>query len=155
MTRPRKNPGASGIRTRDLPLSRQTPYPQGQRGGITSRVTVLLFWSLIKAAIKFVVSEPSHRWSYRRRSPRVGEARDSRPGWVLRWLKFFFFLKRSRGTHKTLGAGIMEADDRQVTTVFTVQPSVHHRHSTNPVSWSVTIVSERRDEVWLHVRRRW
>ena len=32
------------------------------------------------------------------------------------------------------GAGIMEADDRQVTTVFTVQPSFHHRHSTNPVS---------------------
>ena len=30
------------------------------------------------------------------------------------------------------GAGIMEADDRQVTTVFTVQPSFHHRHSTNP-----------------------
>ena len=26
MTRPRKNPGASGIQTRDLPLSRQTPY---------------------------------------------------------------------------------------------------------------------------------
>ena len=26
MTRPRKNPGASGIRTRDLPLSWQTPY---------------------------------------------------------------------------------------------------------------------------------
>ena len=32
------------------------------------------------------------------------------------------------------GAGIMEADDRQVTTVFTLQPSFHHRHSTNPVS---------------------
>ena len=31
-------------------------------------------------------------------------------------------------------AGIMEADDRQMTTVFTVQPSFHHRHSTNPVS---------------------
>ena len=29
------------------------------------------------------------------------------------------------------GAGIMEAVDRQVTTVFTVQPSFHHRHSTN------------------------
>ena len=29
------------------------------------------------------------------------------------------------------GAGIMEADHRQVTTVFTVQPSFHHRHSTN------------------------
>ena len=27
----------------------------------------------------------------------------------------------------------MEADDRQVTTVFTVQPSFHHRHSTNRV----------------------
>ena len=26
MTRPRKNPGASGTRTRDLPLSRRTPY---------------------------------------------------------------------------------------------------------------------------------
>ena len=26
MTRPRKNPGASGIRARDLPLSRWTPY---------------------------------------------------------------------------------------------------------------------------------
>ena len=26
MTRPRKNPGASGVRTRDLPLSRRTPY---------------------------------------------------------------------------------------------------------------------------------
>ena len=38
------------------------------------------------------------------------------------------------------GAGIMEADDRQVTTVFTVQPSFHHRHSANRVSWSVTIV---------------
>ena len=32
------------------------------------------------------------------------------------------------------GAGIMEADDHQVTTVFTVQPSFHHRHSTNRVS---------------------
>ena len=26
MTRPQKNPGACGIRTRDLPLSRRTPY---------------------------------------------------------------------------------------------------------------------------------
>ena len=33
MTRPRKNLGASGIRTRDLPLSRRTPQPLGQRGG--------------------------------------------------------------------------------------------------------------------------
>ena len=29
------------------------------------------------------------------------------------------------------GAGIMEADDRQVMTVLTVQPSFHHWHSTN------------------------
>ena len=33
VTRPRKNPSASGIRTRALPLSRQTPLPLGQRGG--------------------------------------------------------------------------------------------------------------------------
>ena len=32
------------------------------------------------------------------------------------------------------GAGIMEPDDRQVTTVFTVQPSLHHRHSSNRLS---------------------
>ena len=31
------------------------------------------------------------------------------------------------------GAGITETDHRQVTTVFTVQPSFHHRHSTNRV----------------------
>ena len=37
MTRPRKNPGASGIRTRDLPLSRRTPQPLGQRGGVCGR----------------------------------------------------------------------------------------------------------------------
>ena len=34
----------------------------------------------------------------------------------------------------TAGAGIMEADDRQMSTVFTVQPSFHHWHSTNRVS---------------------
>ena len=33
MTRPRKNPDTSGIRTQDLPLSRRTPKPLGQRGG--------------------------------------------------------------------------------------------------------------------------
>ena len=33
MTRPRKNPGASGIWTRDLPLSERTLQPLGQRGG--------------------------------------------------------------------------------------------------------------------------
>ena len=32
------------------------------------------------------------------------------------------------------GTGVMEADDRQVTTVFTVQPLFHHRHSTDRVS---------------------
>ena len=34
MTRPRKNPGLSRIRTRDLPLSRQTPQPLGHRGRV-------------------------------------------------------------------------------------------------------------------------
>ena len=41
MTRPQKNPVASGIRTRDHPLSRLTPYPLGQRGGLASQ-----HWSL-------------------------------------------------------------------------------------------------------------
>ena len=36
--------------------------------------------------------------------------------------------------YRSPGASIIEADDRQVTTVFTVQLSFHHRHSTNPVS---------------------
>ena len=48
-------------------------------------------------------------------------------------------------TECRLGAGIIEAEDRQGTTVFTVQPSFYHRHSTNPVSWSV--VSSVNDEV--------
>ena len=45
--------------------------------------------------------------------------------------------KKQRSSNKDElkpGAGIMEADDRQVTTVFTDQPSFHHRHSTNRAS---------------------
>ena len=51
-------------------------------------------------------------------------------------------------TTTTSGAGITEADDRQVTTVFTVLPSFHHRHSTNRVG-------ERGVTPHLVVRRRW
>ena len=35
---------------------------------------------------------------------------------------------------RTSGAGIMEADEGQVTTVFTIQPSFHYRYSTNRLS---------------------
>ena len=52
-------------------------------------------------------------------------------------------------------ASIMEAEDHQVTTVFTVQPSFHHRYSTNWISWSITIVGKRWGEVWLHIRWWW
>ena len=51
------------------------------------------------------------------------------------------------------GASIMGADDCQVTTVFTVQPSFHHWHSTNQASWSVTIVAEHAVTPHLAVRR--
>ena len=37
MTRPRKNPAASGNRTQDLPLSRRTPKPLGQQGCKSAR----------------------------------------------------------------------------------------------------------------------
>ena len=53
------------------------------------------------------------------------------------------------------GTGIMEADGRQVTTVFTEQPSFHHRHSTNRVSRRVTIIGERAVTPHLAVRLRW
>ena len=43
MTRPRKNPGASGIRTRDLPLSRRTHLPLGQRGGPVAGKTLMRY----------------------------------------------------------------------------------------------------------------
>ena len=43
-------------------------------------------------------------------------------------------LQRCLHLNSSPGAGIMEADDRQVTTVFTVQLSFYHRHSTNRVS---------------------
>ena len=35
--------------------------------------------------------------------------------------------KQQNKTKEATGAGIMEADDRRVTTVFTVQPSSHYR----------------------------
>ena len=76
----------------------------------------------------------------------------SKASW--RSMQAFFFSYAAWTCHKS-EAGIMEADDRQVTTVFTVQPSFYHRLSTNRVSWSVTIVGDRRGEVWLHVRRQW
>ena len=41
MTRPWNNPGASGIRTWDLPLSRRTPEPLGQRGGRSDGIGAL------------------------------------------------------------------------------------------------------------------
>ena len=69
--------------------------------------------------------------------------------------ELFRCLAPALGVVSSPGASIMEAYDRQVTTVFTVQQSFHHRHSTNRVSWSVTIVGKRRGEVWLHVRRWW
>ena len=74
---------------------------------------------------------------------------------LVRFLCMWLFCHQTGSHILSLGAGIKEADDSQVTTVFTVQPPFHHRHSTNRVSWSVTIVGERRGEVWLHVRRWW
>ena len=56
-------------------------------------------------------------------------------------------LSLSSSLSSSSGAGIIEADDRQETTVRTVQPSFHHRHSTNRVSCAVT--------PHLVVRRRW
>ena len=65
------------------------------------------------------------------------------------------------------GAGTMEADDRQEMTVFTVQPSFHHWHSTNeyhealPSSTNVQshLTSSLADDVTLHdyhfVESRW
>ena len=53
------------------------------------------------------------------------------------------------------GTGIMAADDCQVTTVFTVQQSFHHWHSTNWVFWSVTIINECAVTPHLIVRRQW
>ena len=45
MTRPRKNPGSSRIRTRDLPLSRRTPWGEGVAVGmVVIRVVVVFGW---------------------------------------------------------------------------------------------------------------
>ena len=56
---------------------------------------------------------------------------DARSGHDLVILNFRVRLKK---TEVQPGASIMEAYDRQVTTVFTIQSSFHHGHSTNPVS---------------------
>ena len=76
------------------------------------------------AALCRVLTGPAAAWCTRPQSP-------------------FFFLTGVCFSVYRSGAGIMEADDRQVTTVFTVQPSFHHRQSTNRVLRSVTIVGER------------
>ena len=70
-------------------------------------------------------------------------------------VNFKVVLLLSRPRESKTGAGINEADDRQVTTVFTVQPSFHHQRSTNRVSLSVIIVGERAVSPHLVVRRRW
>ena len=49
------------------------------------------------------------------------------------WSELLRGLRHTLGKD-SLGSGIKEAYDRQVTTVFTVQPSFHHRHSTKRVS---------------------
>ena len=49
MTRPWKNPGASGIRTRDLPLSRQTPYHQANEAVRVGWGEGLPYLSLVKS----------------------------------------------------------------------------------------------------------
>ena len=76
-----------------------------------------------------------------------GGKRDSSPGLLLLTGTSNHYGDQAVVNKERPGAGIMEADDHQVTTVFTVQPSFHHRHSTNRVSGSVTIVGERRGEV--------
>ena len=51
-------------------------------------------------------------------------------------------VSQSKEPHGSPGAGVMEADDCQVMTVFTVQRSFHHWHSTNQLSRSITIIGE-------------
>ena len=46
MTQPWKSTCACGIRTPDLPLSRQTPYPQGQQGGLPAEKWYFLHHSV-------------------------------------------------------------------------------------------------------------
>ena len=89
-----------------------------------------------------------------------GGGKGGREVWLWPWRELWATLQlceQMKDTVKvaTPGAGIMEANDHQVTTVFTVQPSFHYWHSTNRVSWSDTIVGEWRGEVWLHIRRLW
>ena len=55
MTRPRKNPVASGNRTRDLPLSRRTPRPQAAQTG--ARVELLALLRSVKRTSGFLPLE--------------------------------------------------------------------------------------------------
>ena len=153
MTRPRKNLGASGIRTGDLPLSRRTPQPLGQRGGRLSA-----FLSGLQDGVTRALQPPHTSIVFPNTITLSGllvKDSASRAGLILALaVDLLFGLSHTSDVRfgipvATLsgvwryrisarigrpGAGIMEADDRQVTTVFTVQPSFHHRHSTNRVS---------------------
>ena len=62
MVRPRKNPGASGIQTRDLLLSRRTPQPLGQRGGLGEIASLICCsFYLSVATCKIVSARPCLR----------------------------------------------------------------------------------------------
>ena len=66
MTRPRKNPATSGIRTWDRPLSRRMPWPLGQWGGPQVGLEILvfsevcgIFWNLFFSGfLRALVSSP-------------------------------------------------------------------------------------------------
>ena len=55
MTRPPKNPGASGIRTRDLPLSRRTPYHSANKAVCMKRFCWKVY--MYCTAFKFLPSK--------------------------------------------------------------------------------------------------
>ena len=101
--------------------------------GLTTATTTTTRGSLVCSMERFFgVFQTHFHLSYQREAIEARHLRQNRP-WLL----------ADQHVYSKHGVGITEADDRQVTTVFTVQPSFHHRHSTNRVSQSVTIVGKR------------
>ena len=64
MTRQRKKPVASGIGTRDLPLSRRTRLPQGQRGGLLCSGNDTSSFKCNTVHVGFVIHYQSHLYQH-------------------------------------------------------------------------------------------
>ena len=107
MTRPRKNPGASGIRTRDLPLSRYDARQPHRRKGSTG--LLLLFVSCFHFLRDHITNEKVKA----RSGNAIRPYEDLLTSVKRRKLKWYGHVTRSSGLAKTILQGTVQGERRR------------------------------------------